>query len=130
MKENQVTYTIPSRYRKMENLHIVFWLIKDLSWAMLWKPLGIIMIIPTITAAIIISWQTRKIKSELLHNLAVVCWIVANCYWMLTEFFSTNDSLRYYAVIPFSVGIGIIVYYYSIVLPKENRMSKLNETSG
>ena len=130
MKENQVTYTIPSRYRKMENLHIVFWLIKDLSWAMLWKPLGIIMIIPTITAAIIISWQTRKIKSELLHNLAVVCWIVANCYWMLTEFFSTNDSLRYYAVIPFSVGIGIIVYYYSIVFHKENRMSKLNETSG
>ncbi len=130
MKQNEGAYSIPARFRKMENLHIVFWLLKDLSWAMLWRPLGVLMIIPTVTAAIIITWQTRKIKSELLHNLAVVFWIIANCYWMLTEFFSTNDSLRYYAVLPFSAGIGIIVYYYAIVLPKEKKFSKLNETSG
>ncbi|WP_219928772.1 hypothetical protein [Flavobacterium album] len=33
-------YQIPACYRKTENLHIVFWLIKDLCWVMLWKPLG------------------------------------------------------------------------------------------
>lgn len=130
MNQNKGAYSIPVRFRKMENLHIVFWLIKDLSWAMLWRPLGVFMIIPTVAAAVIITWQTRKIKSELLHNLAVVFWIIANCYWMLTEFFSTNDSLRYYAVLPFSAGIGIIVYYYAFVLPKENREAKLKETSG
>ncbi len=112
-------YTIPARFRRMENLHIVFWLLKDLAWAMLWKPLGLIMIIPTVFAAVLITWQTRAIKSELLHNLAVVFWILANGYWMLTEFYSTNDSLRYYTIIPFTIGLVIISYYYLLVRPKE-----------
>jgi len=105
-------YTIPARFRKIENLHIVFWLLKDLCWVMLWKPLGLIMIVPTVGAALLITWQTRDIKSELLHNLAVVFWILANAYWMITEFFYTDDSLRYYAVIPFTLGIVVIAYYY------------------
>ena len=105
-------YQIPARFRRIENLHIVFWLLKDLCWVMLWRPLGIAMIVPTMGAALLITWQTRNIKSELLHNLAVVFWITANAYWMITEFFSDDDSLRYYAVIPFSLGIIVIAYYY------------------
>lgn len=119
MSTEKEMYTIPARFRKVENLHIVFWLIKDLSWAMLWKPLGLIMIIPTIGAALLITWQTRNIKSELLHNLAVDCWIIANAYWMLTEFYSTNDNLRYFTIIPFAIGIGIIAYYYLFLQPRE-----------
>lgn len=115
-------YAIPARFRKIENLHIVFWLIKDMSWAMLWRPLGLIMIVPTIGAALMITWQTRHIRSELLHNLAVLCWISANAYWMLVEFFSTNDALRYYSIIPFGIGTLIIAYYYSIEFPKEKRL--------
>ena len=112
MSLNEDLYQIPARYRKIENLHIVFWLIKDLSWAMLWKPLGLLMIIPTLGAALLITWQTRGIKSELLHNIAVIFWILANAYWMVTEFFSKNDNLRYYAIIPFTLGIIVIAYYY------------------
>src|SRR4051812_3833605 len=123
MNSKEEIYAIPAKYRKTENLHIVFWLLKDLSWAMLWKPLGIFMIIPTMTAALLITYQTRHIKSELLHNLAVDFWIVANGYWMLTEFFSKNDSLRYYTIIPFSIGLIIISYYYLIVKPKEKKIS-------
>ncbi len=119
MSNNEELYSIPAKYRKTENLHIVFWLLKDLSWAMLWKPLGLFMIIPTISAALLITYQTRHIKSELLHNLAVDFWIIANAYWMLTEFYSQNDNLRYFTIIPFSIGIIIIFYYYSIVKPKE-----------
>lgn len=106
-------YKIPARFRKTENLHIVLWLIKDLAWAMLWKPLGLIMIVPTVGAALLITWQTRNIKSELLHNLAVVFWIIANGYWMITEFFWDDDSLRYYTAIPFTIGLAIIAYYYA-----------------
>ncbi len=117
-------YRIPARFRKIENLHIVFWLIKDLSWAMLWKPLGLLMIIPTIGAALLITWQTRNIKSELLHNLAVVFWIFANAYWMIAEFFSEDESLRYYAVIPFSLGIVIVAWYYiSLAIPKKRKVA-------
>lgn len=112
MADNEELYQIPARYRKIENLHIVFWLVKDLCWVMLWRPLGVAMIVPTIGAAALITWQTRRIKSELLHNIAVFFWILANAYWMLTEFFTDNDSLRYYAVIPFSIGLTAIAYYY------------------
>jgi len=112
MAANEEMYRIPARFRRTENLHIVFWLLKDLCWVMLWKPLGLAMIVPTVGAALLITWQTRHIKAELLHNLAVVFWIIANAYWMITEFFSDDDSLRYYAVIPFSIGILVIAYYY------------------
>jgi hypothetical protein len=127
MSNSEEMYSIPSKYRRIENLHIVFWLLKDLSWAMLWKPLGLIMIIPTIGAALLITWQTRKIKSELLHNLAVDFWIIANAYWMLTEFYSKNDHLRFYTIIPFSIGLVIIAYYYIIVKPKEKKPVVLAE---
>ncbi|WP_147203437.1 hypothetical protein [Segetibacter aerophilus] len=125
MSNSQETYSIPSKFRRIENLHIVFWLLKDLSWAMLWKPMGLIMIIPTIGAALLITWQTRAIKSELLHNLAVDFWIIANAYWMLTEFYSKNDSLRFYTIIPFSIGLIIIAYYYIFIKPKEKKVTEL-----
>ena len=121
MKSEQDIYQIPSRFRKIENLHIVLWLIKDLCWVMLWKPLGLIMIVPTIGAALLITWQTRENRTELLHNIAVVFWITANGYWMITEFFSKDDSLRYYAVIPFACGlISIAYYYFGVIFPAKN----------
>ena len=43
---NDSTYVIPARFRKMENMHIIFWLFKDISWCMVWKVLGIAMILP------------------------------------------------------------------------------------
>lgn len=111
-------YTIPAKFRRTENLHIVFWLIKDMCWAMLWKPLGIIMIAPTIIAALLITYQTRKIKAELFHNIAVTSWICANAFWMICEF-ANKDYLRYYTIIPFSIGIGTIAYYYANLLIKK-----------
>jgi hypothetical protein len=117
---NEPMYTIPEKFRKVENLHIVFWLIKDMSWAMLWKPLGIFMIFPTVSAALLITWQTRHLKAELYHNLAVTFWIFANCYWMATEFWN-RDDLRYYTIIPFGIGLVFIAIYYLFILPKERR---------
>ena len=112
-------YHIPKRYRKMENLHIVFWLFKDISWCMVWKPLGIAMIFPTLVFAIIITWRTRRIVSELCHNLAIVLWISANSYWMLSEFFLFDSyplfgdySYKYLSIIPFGAGILLLAWYY------------------
>jgi len=118
-------YAIPERFRKTENLHILFWLVKDMSWAMLWKPLGIFMIIPTITVALLITWQTRKLKAELFHNLAIVFWITANAYWMIVEFLGKDDVLRIYTIIPFSIGLIFISSYYLLILPKEKQNQKM-----
>ncbi|MEJ7822312.1 MAG: hypothetical protein WKF85_08320 [Chitinophagaceae bacterium] len=113
------TYNIPIRYRKMENLHIVFWLLKDISWCMVWKPLGISMIFPTLIIAIIITIRNRQYISELCHNIAIVVWITANSFWMISEFFQfdavpfyNNITYKYLAIIPFTIGILTLAWYY------------------
>ncbi|PZX64731.1 hypothetical protein [Hydrotalea sandarakina] len=112
-------YNIPLKYRKMENLHIVFWLFKDISWCMFWRPLGIAMIFPTLIISIIIAYRTRQYMSELCHNLAITVWISANSYWMISEFLHFDDRLafpgvtfKHLAMIPFTIGVLILAYYY------------------
>ena len=119
-------YSIPVRYRKMENMHIVFWLLKDISWCMIWKTLGIAMIIPTLTIAIVIAWRTRDIKAELAHNLAVAFWISANSLWMISEFFAFDQMVvwkeftgKHLALVPFITGAMILLYYYVVQRPRE-----------
>jgi hypothetical protein len=121
-------YNIPISYRRMENLHIVFWLFKDIAWCMFWKPLGIVMIIPTLIISIVISWRTRKIVSELCHNLAITVWISANSFWMCSEFFGVDDEIvfgtitvKQLAMIPFVTGVIILAYYYIIYKPKHKQ---------
>lgn len=125
------TYSIPLRYRRMENLHIVFWLFKDISWCMLWKPLGIAMVFPTLIIAIIITIRTRKYTSEVCHNLAIVFWITANSYWMISEFFEFDEqpvlgdiTYKYVAIIPFVIGILLLAYYYLWWRPTHQEAAK------
>src|SRR5690349_19513293 len=125
MTQNEPMYSIPVSFRRRENLHIFFWLLKDISWCMVWKPLGIAMIFPTLIIAIIIAVRTRHIVSELCHNIAIVLWIMANSYWMIAEFLEfdsvmISDSITYkhLAVIPFSLGIITMLYYYLYWKPR------------
>ena len=113
-------YTIPAKFRKIENLHIVFWLFKDLCWCIVFKPLAIAMILPTLTIAGTITWQNRKLPTELYHNLAVFFWIIANCFWMVSEFFQFDSKLiigtltgKNLAIFPFLIGILFLAYYYA-----------------
>lgn len=126
---NETIYQIPVKFRKMENLHIVFWLFKDVAWCMFYKPLGIIMIIPTLVISIIIAWRTRNLVSELCHNLAITVWISANSYWMISEFLGFDNNIiwgtytfKHLAMIPFSMGILILTYYYVIWRPRHRHL--------
>ena len=123
-------YVIPNRYRKMENMHIIFWLLKDVSWCLTWKVLGIAMIFPTLIISFIIAYRTRSIKSELAHNLAISLWIMANSYWMISEFFGFDEvhiwnwfEGKHFALLPFFTGIVILAYYYLF-------QKKIEETQG
>jgi hypothetical protein len=97
--------------RRFENFHILLWLIKDLCWVILWKPLGIFMIAPTLLFAIYITYLNRADKAELAHNIAVCFWISANSIWMIGEFYY-EDSTRSIAVIFFLLGLLMILGYY------------------
>jgi len=130
MNKNE-DYNIPFKYRRIENLHILLWLIKDACWALNLKYPGMLMIIPTIFVAVVITYQTRKITSEFIHNLAVDFWIFANCTWMTGEFFSLEENLvgpyglRQLSLIPFSIGLIILGYYYLFLIHKKGFQEKI-----
>ena len=124
-EEQQDYYNIPIKYRRMENLHIVFWIFKDIGWCMGFTLLGITMIVPTLLISIIIAWRTRTIVSELCHNLAITVWISANSFWMCTEFFGVDHlaigygfTVKHLAMIPFIIGMLILAYYYIWYKPR------------
>ena len=124
-KDQQDYYNIPIKYRRMENLHIVFWIFKDIGWCMGFTLLGITMIVPTLLISIIIAWRTRQIVSELCHNIAITVWISANSFWMCTEFFGVDHisighgfTVKHLAMIPFLIGMLILAYYYIWYKPR------------
>lgn len=71
------------------------------------------MIIPTLFVQLHLTWRARKDIHEVLHNIAVACWISANATWMLGEFYFA-DGWREYAKWFFDAGIAIMVYYYIV----------------
>jgi len=113
-------YSVPLAQRKSENLHIVFWLMKDIIWCMLWRAFGMFMIAPTLGAAILITWRARANRTDFAHNLAVVFWISANAWWMIAEFFEFDEmplglgiSGRQFAMIPFVLGAAVLIWHYA-----------------
>jgi len=115
---------VPAKFRSLENLHVLFWLVKDICWCIGFKPLGVAMIFPTLSVAIYIMIKNRQIISELTHNLAIIFWITANSMWMIFEFTGTDEELKNYCLIPFLTGLVILFYYYIIYAPLQRRRAK------
>jgi hypothetical protein len=108
--------------RHYQNLHIPLWLLKDTCWMVQWKTLGIIMIVPTLLVAIVISYKSWKEKDdEFWINLAICFWISANSYWMTCEFID-HEEVKNYAGIAFIAGMLCVAYFYykRLVVNKRN----------
>jgi hypothetical protein len=115
----EALYSIPLRQRRSENLHIVFWLLKDISWCLMWRGFGVFMIVPTLGAAIFITWRARHLRTDFAHNLAVVFWITANAWWMVAEFYGFDEIAvlggvdgRHLSLIPFLLGAAVLAWHY------------------
>ena len=105
---------------KIENFHILLWLLKDACWVMGFKYFGVFMIIPTLGVAIYLTYKSRFEKVDLFHNLAICSWITGNSVWMFGEFFF-NDTWRNPASFFFILGLVIVVSYHaSNFLKKSN----------
>jgi hypothetical protein len=108
------------RLSRFDNLHILFWLIKDMSWCLMSKTIGTLMIAPTITIAIIILYRSREHLTSFVHNIAVFFWISANSLWMLGEMYC-QDCTKTYAIWLFSAGMGVLTIYYIYLMGKSIR---------
>lgn len=127
MKENageKKVLQVSTSFRWMENLHILLWLMKDFCWALEFKPGGIIMIVPTVSVAVYLTWKSRHMRSELFHNIAVCCWITANSVWMLGEFFSYDEQGKHAAAAIFAIGLLVLAFYYTVYFKKDRAAEK------
>ncbi len=127
MSQSNERFELPLKLRKFENLHIIFWLVKDMSWSMGWRIMGISMIFPTLLLSIYLTKKFKENQSEWYHNMAVICWIVANSYWMISEFYGFEELIIFswikwvhLALIPFFIGLIFIVYFYLFVRKQIN----------
>ncbi len=103
---------------RIENLHVLMWLLKDFSWCSSWHWLGILTIIPTFAITAKIAWDSRKNTPDLVHNVAVCFWICANVTWMTGEFFY-EDHTRSYAKVFFYSGMVFLMAYYAHAAKKK-----------
>ncbi len=115
---------IPS-LRVNENLHIVLWLLKDLCWLMEYRIAGLVMVPPTIAMAVYIAWQSRTDQRDLLHAIAVTCWILANSTWMIGDFFFAERG-HLLAEAFFIGGLLLLASYYLVFLPLGGRRVRNN----
>jgi hypothetical protein len=99
------------RLSRFDNLHILFWLIKDMSWCLMSKTIGTLMILPTVTIALIILYRSRDHVTSFVHNLAVLFWISANSLWMIGEMYC-EDCTKHYAIWIFIAGMSVLLLYY------------------
>ncbi len=95
--------------RKQENLHIIFWLLKDACWVMEWRIPGLIMILPTMGLGLYLVYTWRNDLTELAFSSAVCWWILANSVWMIGEFFDL--ALRPVAAFCFFTGIASLIAF-------------------
>jgi hypothetical protein len=98
------------KIRKYENLHIVFWLIKDSCWMLELKWLGAIMMVPTLFLAVYLVIKTLN-TPDVYISMAIFFWIMANSYWMMMEFFNDNHY-KNLASIPFGLGFIMVALFY------------------
>jgi len=98
------------RLKKYDNLHIIFWLIKDSCWMLELRWLGAIVMVPTLYLALHIIFKTLHTK-DVFINIAIFFWITANSFWMMMEFFN-NDRFKNYSLIPFCLGFLFVGIYY------------------
>lgn len=108
----------PALWRRLENGHILFWLLKDTCWVLEFKLGGVLMIVPTMGMAFLLLWKLRRSRAEVFHNGAVCFWIAANSVWMLGEFFEW--PLRNIAAGLFLAGLGLLLFYYLVFFRKED----------
>jgi uncharacterized membrane protein (DUF4010 family) len=97
---------------RLDNVHVLLWLIKDTCWMLEWQALGTLMIAPTIGVAVYLAVRSFGDRGFWI-NLAICFWITANAYWMVVEFAGRED-IKNFAGIPFALGlVSVAVFYLS-----------------
>ncbi len=96
--------------KQLDNFHIVLWLIKDVFWVKELQLWGVLMIIPTVGVAVVLTIQSIVQKQGFYPNFAILCWMIADSTWMADEFFILD--IEWITLGLFGLGIISMIYSY------------------
>ena len=81
-------------WRQYEYMHMLFWVIKDLSWNRQFLPTWIIGVLFSILLGLDFIWisYNKGFVTDMAHYAAQLLWVLANAAWAYGEFFTSYDE--------------------------------------
>ncbi|MCC6818846.1 MAG: hypothetical protein IT245_08145 [Bacteroidia bacterium] len=85
-----------------------------------YRVFGIVMAVPTVLVAVIMTVLTYKEPKHFLPNLSIAFWIIANANWMIAEFYNLNT--KGLSIYPFIAGLLMFAIFISKKLIERKKL--------
>lgn len=116
--------------RGCENVHIYFWICKDLGWILGNKPVG--MLFGTLAlgwiGVLISNHWVEKNYEDIYFILPTFLWLGGNYLWMSGNLLYNSDVYRFPASCIMMVGILLIIFYFAFLKKKKFFVNATNTT--
>lgn len=84
-----------SSWTDYENVHVLFWLGKDVAWNREIPAMWVVFMIPTLLVGSDFAWKTlvkKRLVIDHAHYAAQLFWVLSNAIWAAVELFFPNSS--------------------------------------
>jgi hypothetical protein len=131
---NNFTYSIVSKIfftiRKDENIHIYFWICKDLGWIFNCKEVGILFGTCALFWMIILGYDhyNKKDYEEIYFLFSTFLWLFANYLWMIGNLIYGTDIFRFCSSCIMMIGLISIIFYFSFLKNKNYFLSNCGKS--
>jgi hypothetical protein len=118
--ESPFSPTIFFTVRGCENVHIYFWICKDLGWILNNKVLGMFFGTCALLWLVLLFYHALQNKNneEVYFLIPAFLWLFANYLWMSGNLLYNSDCYRFVASCLEMVGLVMIVFYFSFLKKK------------
>jgi len=118
--------------RGCENVHIYFWICKDLGWIFNNKEVGLLFGTCALLWIIILAHNYKKEKDyeEIYFLLPTFLWLFGNYLWMLGNLIYGTDVFRFCASCIMMIGLVSIIFYFAFLKKKNIFVSNVEKTQS
>lgn len=111
------TYELFFSVRYIENIHLYFWMLKDLAWSLDYRDFGMVFGTIAVLWLGVLYWHACKKSSteELYFLIPTTLWLFGNFIWMTGELIYNNDNLRPLGADCMLIGIILVMFYHIFV---------------
>lgn len=133
---NGFTYPFDPRIfftiRGCENVHIYFWICKDLGWIFDCKEVGMLFGTCALLWMIILGYNYYKEKDfeEVYFLLPTFLWLFANYLWMTGNLIYGTDIFRFCSSCIMMIGLVSIIFYFAFLKKKNFFLSNFGKSQS